>query len=126
MKKFHQTLLRKSLQNAPINSLKFNNYLTLCIYNKVMSLIIYQRPREKLQYYGVKSLSYVELIQLIIGSGNHGISGAHIAASINKLLLTNSNPTFAELMNIDGLGVAKSCLLLASLEISKRNPRGSP
>jgi DNA repair protein RadC len=80
---------------------------------------IYQRPREKLQNTGIGSLSNVELLQVIIGSGNVRVSGATMARNVEKLIQLD-RLNYQTLMTIHGIGIAKSCQILAAVEIGKR------
>ncbi|MFZ2126631.1 MAG: UPF0758 domain-containing protein [Candidatus Microsaccharimonas sp.] len=84
-----------------------------------MEFVLYQRPREKLQSKGVKALSVVELLQVILGSGSPDASGAKIARLIEKLMIDN-DVTYETLLSIRGVGNAKTCQILAAFELSKR------
>ncbi len=86
-----------------------------------MEQILYERPREKLRNRGVKALSLLELLQLIIGSGNARVSAARLAREVEGLI-TSRTATYAALIQIDGLGDAKACQILASLELAGRVP----
>lgn len=80
---------------------------------------ICERPREKLIHHGAASLSLVELIQLVVGSGNSRVSGAKMARNI-KNALGQEGLTYTALVAIDGVGVAKACQILAAFELAKR------
>lgn len=84
----------------------------------------YQRPREKLQEKGVRSLSDTELLQVIIGSGNSKVSGARIAKRVAELLAGGPPPTFAQLVIEPGVGSAKAAQILAALELGTRAHKG--
>lgn len=84
-----------------------------------MGQVAYERPREKLQRRGVSFLNMFELVQLVIGAGNAKMSGAKLARVITPLLEQGS-VSFKDLIGIEGLGVAKACQLLASIEIGRR------
>jgi len=83
-------------------------------------------PREKLKKYGVESLSEVELLALIIRTGRKGES----VLTISQKVLTNvistgiDNITFDNLNKIKGIGISKSCEIIASIELSKRILKG--
>lgn len=79
----------------------------------------YQRPREKLQIKGVTALSFVELLQIILGSGSAKASGAKIARIVEKLL-QEDKVTYDTLISTEGVGEAKACQILAVLEIARR------
>jgi DNA repair protein RadC len=86
-----------------------------------MEMQTYERPREKMQQSGVVSLSNVELLQVIIGSGTAGIPVTKIARKVYKLLKAKPS-TFLidELIAIPGLGKVKAGQLIASLELCGR------
>lgn len=82
-----------------------------------------QRPREKALRYGLESLSDLELVALILQSGNKNRSVFEIASDVlkeseglSKLMSTHVNT----LMQIQGIREVKALQLLASVELSKR------
>lgn len=82
-----------------------------------------QRPREKALRYGLESLSDLELVALILQSGNKNRSVFEIASDVlkeseglSKLMLMHVNT----LMQIQGIREVKALQLLASVELSKR------
>ena len=79
----------------------------------------YERPREKLHSRGAASLSLVELLQIIIGSGGARLSGAKLAREI-ALLFDAKNISYLSLRAIPGVGEAKACQIIAALELSRR------
>ncbi len=83
-------------------------------------------PREKLLKYGPDKLSDSELLALLLRTGKKGQSVTIFSKIILKDLLKIgvSNLTLKSLMNIQGLGLAKSCEILAALELSKRLLQG--
>lgn len=85
-----------------------------------MEQISYHRPREKLQVRGEHSLLDTELLQIIIGSGSRKVSGARIAKNVASLLQQKNPPTYQELLRIPGLGDAKTCQIIAALELGRR------
>jgi DNA repair protein RadC len=82
------------------------------------------RPRERLRSLGSASLSLVELVALIVGSGNRDASASAIAdrilASANGSLarLASSDVSFLE--RISGVGAATAARLAAALELGRR------
>lgn len=80
---------------------------------------MYERPREKLQSRGAKNLIQAELIQLIIGSGTSKYPVAKLARQVAVLLKSNQ-VTYENLSAVPGLGEAKVCQLLASIELGAR------
>lgn len=81
------------------------------------------RPYERLINLGAESLSNEELLAIIIKSGTKKESSKDIA---NKLLSNIGGIkklgeiTFESLKKYDGIGNVKSCILLATIELSKR------
>ena len=82
-----------------------------------------QRPREKALRCGLESLSDLELVALILQSGNKNRSVFEIASDVlkeseglSKLMQMHVNT----LMQIQGIREVKALQLLASVELSKR------
>lgn len=80
---------------------------------------IYERPREKLQAKGPRSLTILELLQIIIGSGNREVSSAKLARQVLELLEAGEL-RWLNLLKIKGLGVAKACQIIAAVELGTR------
>lgn len=81
------------------------------------------RPYERLINLGVESLSNEELLAIIIKSGTRNESSKDIATKllsniggIKKLNEIN----FETLKNYNGIGNVKACIILATIELSKR------
>lgn len=90
---------------------------------KVKEMEVEQRPREKALRYGLESLSDLELVALILQSGNKKRSVFEIASDVlkeseglSKLMQMHVNT----LMQIQGIREVKALQLLASVELSKR------
>ncbi|HVI41026.1 MAG TPA: DNA repair protein RadC [Anaerovoracaceae bacterium] len=90
-----------------------------------------ERPREKLVQYGAETLSNTELLAILIGTGTREMSAIMLANRILALeeegisYLTNCLPE--ELSAIPGMGMAKSCQIIAAIELGKRiatKPKG--
>lgn len=83
-----------------------------------------EKPREKLLRIGVAGLSNLEIIAILIGSGNKNKSAIQLASEVISLdksgirYLAECSPE--ELSGIKGLGNAKVCELLAAAELGKR------
>lgn len=82
-----------------------------------------ERPWERLKAYGPKSLSNTELIAILLRTGMQGEN----VVSLSSRLLAQFNGlaglgrvSFAELCAQRGLSEAKSCQLLAALELGRR------
>ncbi len=84
---------------------------------------VYNRPREKLQYHGVTALTHIELLQLIIGSGTAHVSAAKIARQV-AARVGSQPPHLTQLLEIEGVGIAKACQLLAVYELAVRQQKG--
>lgn len=87
------------------------------------------KPREKLVKYGAKNLKDIELLNLLIGSGNKQVSVQDISKEILKLLKRKGDSiTFEELLHIKGMGIAKTSEIVALFELGKRYllPADSP
>ena len=78
-------------------------------------------PREKLQQFGAAHLSDVELLRIIIGSGNQKASAGQIAKRLLKLLKERGDAiTYQEVLSIQGMGPAKTCEIVALFELGRR------
>lgn len=78
-------------------------------------------PREKLQKFGAAHLTDVELLRILIGSGNQQASAEQIAKRLLKLLKERGDAiTYNEVISVPGMGPAKTCEIIALLELGKR------
>lgn len=94
---------------------------------RVKDLPKHDRPREKLERYGVGRLSEQELLALLLGSGIKGVNVVQLANKIQKLVEKEENAiTLEELLEIKGLGKVKAGIVLAALEYGKRNFSKTP
>lgn len=84
-----------------------------------MEQLLFERPREKLQSKGAAHLSTIELVQVILGSGNAQVSGARLAKRVEHVLREGS-ATLGRLIAIEGIGFAKACQIIAALELGAR------
>lgn len=95
------------------------NYRT---HQRTVALTGYDRqPRERLVKYGSSGLSDLDLITILLGSGNRTTPVHKLADRV--LSLIDSRPetlTIEELKAISGIGAAKSSLLIAALELGRR------
>ena len=82
------------------------------------------RPQEKMLYGGTACLSNAELLALIIRSGTSRKSSVSLAEEVLAYAsselggLGKADPR--ELMQIDGIGAAKACSIVAAIELSSR------
>ncbi len=83
------------------------------------------RPREKLLSKSKKALSDVELLAIIIGSGNATQSAVELSRSILSSVSNNLTElgklNIAELMRFRGIGEAKASNITAALELGRRH-----
>lgn len=82
------------------------------------------RPREKLFEQGAKALSQSELLAILLGSGSPGESALELA---ERILLSRGGRlkhlkqvTYPDLCRFDGMGMAKSSVVIAAMEIARR------
>ena len=82
------------------------------------------RPREKLLYKGVHSLSDTELLAIILGSGSREESvvdlSQRILLSVNNNINQLGKLSVKQLMQFKGIGEAKAISIVAALELGKR------
>ena len=88
------------------------------------------RPREKLAQKGSSALSDTELLAVIIGKGTRGAGVLAIADEILRRHATAklSSVALKDLETTRGIGLAKACQVLASIELGRRifRPEDSP
>ncbi len=88
---------------------------------KIANMSIYDRPREKILSRGAESLSDIELMAIIIGSGSKQNPVEKIASLSLKMIDESKQVLEAEdFLAIEGIGPAKATLLTASMELSRR------
>jgi DNA repair protein RadC len=88
---------------------------------KIKEIPAFERPREKLTAKGPEALSDVELLAVILGSGIKGRDVFQVAKAILKHLDQSKNPiNVAQLKEIEGIGLAKACQVLAAFELARR------
>lgn len=90
---------------------------------KIKDIPSNDRPRERLLMVGASSLSNEELISILLNSGSKKYSVKTLSSKIlseagNVKNLKNLN--YQKLINIDGIGEAKACIILAFVELAKR------
>ena len=88
---------------------------------KVKTLPKFDRPREKMERKGVKALSNLELLAVLLGSGIKDKDVFGVARDILKLAQNDfDNISLEKLKDIEGVGLAKACQIMAAIEFSKR------
>ena len=83
-------------------------------------------PREKILKYGIKSLSYDEVLAVLIGSGTKDENVFMLSKRIIDELISLDNIQnldIHDLMNFKGVGLSKASIILAALELNKRLER---
>ena len=89
----------------------------------IHDLPISERPRERLQKFGVEALSAQEILALILG---RGIAGESVMITAQRLLSQFSNlkgianASVEELAQVKGIGVAKASQIKAAFELANR------
>lgn len=90
--------------------------------HRIQDLPDADRPREKLLRRGVASLSDVELLAVLLGSGTRRTSVLDLASRILRTLDGHiDSGNLAELQSIAGVGKAKACQIEAALELARRH-----
>ena len=81
-----------------------------------------QTARDKLSSKGAASLSDVELLQVIVGSGGTGNDFKQIAKNLNAVIakVGAENLTVDDVKTVKGVGEAKAALIFAALEFFRR------
>jgi len=89
----------------------------------IHDLPISERPRERLQKFGVEALSAPEILALILG---RGIAGESVVTTVQRLLSRFGNlkgiasASVEELSEIRGIGLAKAAQIKAAFELANR------
>jgi DNA repair protein RadC len=80
------------------------------------------RPREKLQKYGVEKLSDKELMAIILGVGIKGCNVVELSQKVLKVILKIGvdQISIKNLLDIKGLGNTKASQIISSLELGRR------
>ena len=79
------------------------------------------RPRERLHALGPMSLSDVELLAIVLGTGGGGRDVLALAREVLVVLDGSAQaPALSELQSVNGLGSAKSALVSAAMELARR------
>ncbi|MBD0269044.1 MAG: DNA repair protein RadC [Cyanobacteria bacterium Co-bin8] len=95
---------------------------------RVMDMPSSERPRERMQSYGAKSLAAAELLAILLGTGTGKISAVGLGQLILHEMGQNQRDPLAmlrevslhDLTNVRGIGPAKAATILAAVELGKR------
>jgi DNA repair protein RadC len=88
---------------------------------KIKEIPSFDRPREKIIKKGSRSLSNLELVAAILGSGCRGKDVYEIAGEIVKMVEKDFEKlSVPKLKKIGGMGTAKACQIMAAIEFSRR------
>ncbi|NIM18153.1 MAG: DNA repair protein RadC [Candidatus Aminicenantes bacterium] len=81
----------------------------------------FDRPREKMMAKGPESLSTLELMAVLVGSGNKSIDVYTTARDLAQLVEKEFDGLSLEkLQKINGVGKVKACQIIAAIEFSRR------
>jgi DNA repair protein RadC len=87
------------------------------------------RPREKLLYKGISSLSDAELVAILIGSGNSEETAVELSRRILENVKNNLNElgklNVENLKQFKGIGEAKAISIIAAMELGRRRNHSS-
>lgn len=88
---------------------------------KMKEIPLCDRPREKMAARGPASLSNLELMAALVGSGTVEKDVFVVAKEIARIAEEDFNGlSMAKLQAIDGIGKAKACNIMAAVEFSRR------
>lgn len=89
----------------------------------IHDLPVSERPRERLQKFGVEALSAQEILAILLG---RGIAGESVMITAQRLLSQFSDlsgiagASIEELSQVKGIGLAKACQIKAAFELTNR------
>ncbi len=99
---------------------------------KMKNIPVYDRPYEKLESNGERSLTDTELLAILIKTGNKKMSAMDIAQIIMKKNVTGNDVSYLsrtpieDLIGIPGIGRVKAITIKAAIELGRRSTRKSP
>lgn len=90
---------------------------------KIKDIPINDRPRERLLTVGTNNISNEELLAILLKTGTVDSSAKTVATNVLKKIGDIHNlqtVTLEQLKQINGIGTAKACVILAAVELSRR------
>lgn len=87
---------------------------------RIKDMAVHDRPRERMATGGAESLSDLELLSILIGSGSKERPVTVIAKQLLEILDKKPTISHEDLLTIPGLGMAKATLICAALELGRR------
>lgn len=88
-----------------------------------------ERPREKLRFKGVETLSDSELIAILLQNGTIGKSAVDLSRELLALAKNNLHEfarlSLNDMMKVKGIGEAKALILTAAIELGRRRHAAS-
>jgi DNA repair protein RadC len=91
---------------------------------KLTQIPAHDRPREKMIDRGPAALSDLELLAILLGSGNKSVDVMTLANRVLNVLDSKGvNPDLKTLCDIDGMGPAKAAIVAAAMELARRRIR---
>ena len=87
---------------------------------RIKDMAAHDRPRERMVSGGAESLSDIELLAILIGSGSRERPVNSIAKELLEVMDKKALVSHDDLRNIRGLGMAKTTLICAALELGRR------
>lgn len=90
---------------------------------KIQNMPSNEKPREKIINNGINSLNNIELLAILLRCGNKKKSVIELSMDVLNTLDSIddiSELTIDELTKIEGIGISKASIILASFELAKR------
>lgn len=91
---------------------------------KISQIPKHERPREKLQMFGPRTLSDSELMAVLLGSGSarHGV--LELSGKVLRMIdESRGRLELDKLLGVEGIGPAKAAIITAALEFGRRRIR---
>jgi len=88
---------------------------------KIEEIPLCDRPREKMFKKGPGSLSTLELLVVLVGTGTKSKDVFSVAKEISRIIEQDfTGVSMEKLMQISGVGPTKACQIIAAIEFSRR------